>query len=80
MLNALLKKVSFKIQTVCQYSVIIEAKDKIERIQDNVLRILFGDHDDVDHNFVSSKSVSSSVDSLDDTLQAQKLEVKENRG
>ena len=78
MLNALLKKkVSFKIQTVCQYSVIIEAKDKEERIQDNVLRILFGDHDDVDHNFVSSKSVSSSVDSLDDTLQAQKLEVKE---
>ena len=52
------KQVSFKIQTVCQYSVIIEAKDKIERIQDNVLRILFGNHDDVDHNFVSSKSVS----------------------
>ena len=71
------KKVSFKIQTVCQYSVIIEAKDKIERIQDNMQRILFGNHDDVDHNFVSSKSVSSSVDSLDDTLQAQKLEVKE---
>ena len=58
---------------------IIEAKDKVERIQDNVLRMLFGDHDDIgaDHNFVSSKSVSSSVDSLDDTLQAQQLEVKE---
>ena len=79
MLNALLKKVSFKIQTVCQYSVIIEAKDKEERKQDDIQRILFGDPDDIaaEHNFVSSKSVSSSVDSLDDTLQAQKLEVKE---
>ena len=80
MLNALLKqKVSFKIQTVCQYSVIIEAKNKEERIRDNVLRSLFGDDEDIgaEHNFVSSKSVSSSLDSLDDTLQAQKLEVKE---
>ena len=73
------KKVSFKNQTVCQYSVIIEAKNKEERIRDNVLRSLFGDDEDIgaDHNFVSSKSVSSSIDSLDDTLQAQKHEVKE---
>ena len=78
MLKALLKKNIFKIQTVCQYSVIIEAKNKEERIRDNVLRSLFGDDEDIgaEHNFVSSKSVSSSLDSLDDTLQTQKSKLK----
>ena len=56
MLNPLLKKVSFKVQTVCQYIV----KDAIIS------------------KFISSRGDSSSVDSLDDTLQSQKsqLEIK----
>ena len=55
MLNPLLKKVSFKVQTVCQYIV----KDAIIS------------------RFISSRGESSSVDSLDDTLQSQKIQVKE---
>ena len=55
MLNTLLKKVSFKIQTVCQYIV----KDAIIS------------------NYVSSRGASSSVDSLDDTLQSQKIIVRD---
>ena len=31
----------------------------------------------IEHSFVSSKSVNSSVDSLDDTLQSQKIEVSD---
>ena len=58
MLNTLLKKVSFKIQTVCQYKV----------------------KDSTDSKFISSKGASSSVDSLNDTLQSQKVEVGDKIG
>ena len=49
------KKVSFKVQTVCQYIV----------------------KDTIISKFISSRGASSSVDSLDDTLQSQKIEVRD---
>ena len=63
------KKPAFKIQTVCQYS------NDYTTIRD------YGDDDyyyDVNPStsaFATSKSVESSLISIDDTLQSQKIEV-----
>ena len=83
MLNASLrKKVSFKIQTVCQFSFEDgnNGKDNEKYNAENGL-VYIHDYDNEDiyvsRSFVSSKSVASSLISLDDTLQAQKEEVQE---
>ena len=81
MLNVLLKKTSFKIQTVCQYSVIkdtvfsfVGEKKGQLIIYNNTAGV---NNASIEPGFVSSKSVNSSVDSLDDTLQSQKIEVSD---
>ena len=74
------KKVSFKIQTVCQFSYEDgnNGKDNEKyNIANGLVRIDDYDNEDIfaSRSFVSSKSVESSRDSLDDTLQSQKEEV-----
>ena len=76
------KKVSFKIQTVCQFSFEDgnSGKDNEKyNVENGLGDIKDYDNEDiyVSRSFVSSKSVSSSLISLDDTLQSQKEEVHE---
>ena len=75
-------KVSFKIQTVCQFSFEDgnNGKDNEKyNIEKGLVHIDDYDNEDIltTRSFVSSKSVESSRDSLDDTLQSQKVEVHE---
>ena len=71
---------SFKIQTVCQFSYEDgnNGKDNEKyNIANGLVRIEDYDNEDIrgSRSFVSSKGADSSLISLDDTLQSQKDEV-----
>ena len=74
------KKLSFKIQTVCQFSYEDGNKGRDNEkynIENDLVRIEDYDNEDIyaSRSFVSSKGADSSLISLDDTLQFQKEEV-----
>ena len=73
---------SFKIQTVCQFSYEDGNKGRDNEkynIENDLVRIEDYDNEDIyaSRSFVSSKGADSSLISLDDTLQFQKEEVYE---